>query len=70
MPNYDALRYLLDNPSRLFPEERLELQSLIGRAERLEKVNIAAEAFLKALPDLTQNETFEAVHAFAKALSK
>lgn len=36
--DYPALRYLLTSPSRLFPEERAELISLIGRVERLARM--------------------------------
>ncbi len=52
MPDkYPALRYLLSNAERLFPEERQELVSLLGRVERLEAVHRDAEALVNALVD-------------------
>ncbi len=44
---YPALRTLLVDAGRLYPEERLELQSLLGRVERLEVVNAAATELLE-----------------------
>lgn len=50
MNDYPALQYLVDHPEKLFPEERLELVSILGRIRRLEQVNRDAEKLIDAMP--------------------
>lgn len=46
--DYPALRYLLTTPERLFPEERLELVQVLGKAERLRLVEEKARVRIPA----------------------
>ncbi len=48
MSDYEALKTMLLDAGRLFPEERRELVQLLGRAERLEAVYKDAEAVVHA----------------------
>lgn len=51
--DYPALRYLLGNPERLFPEEREELMTILGRIQRLENVNHDAQELVDAYTKIT-----------------
>lgn len=61
MENYPALRYLIDNPERLYPEERLELISLLGHTVRLEKVLTDADALVQATKNLDKGALLRAL---------
>ncbi len=48
-PKFPALKAMLADAGRLYPEERTELVGLLGRVERLEQVNKDAEALVEAV---------------------
>lgn len=55
MDNSTALRAMLNDAGRLYPEERLELVGLLGRVLAQEPIVSAAVALVEGLPeDLTK----------------